>query len=114
LKASTPNRKDSEIASGLRFVFSPSFRLKKGAITMKSETKHTETSRKTSTRRQNAQEDIVDLILEDHKLLKPLLKTLKDSDEEIEVRQRAYEEFAVLLVSHAKPEEESRFWFIYG
>lgn len=51
--------------------------------------------------------DIVNMILEDHKPLKQLIKILKNSDKDIEERKKAYDEFAILLVTHAKPEEQT-------
>lgn len=51
--------------------------------------------------------DIIQLILEDHKALKQLIKTMKDSEASLSERQEAFEEFAPLLVTHAKPEEET-------
>lgn len=56
--------------------------------------------------------DIVDIIMEDHKQLKELIETLKDSEAELEERRDAFEEFAPLLVTHAKPEEESLYEFM--
>ncbi|MES2854447.1 MAG: hemerythrin domain-containing protein [Bdellovibrionota bacterium] len=55
---------------------------------------------------------IDELILEDHKPLKQLIKILKDSEKDLNERKAAYEEFAVLLVSHAKPEEESLYVYM--
>lgn len=54
-----------------------------------------------------AEMDIVNMILEDHKPLKQLIKILKDDEKELNERKAAYEEFAILLVTHAKPEEQS-------
>jgi hemerythrin superfamily protein len=54
--------------------------------------------------------DIIDLILEDHKPLKRLIKTLKSDEVEFSERQAAFEEFAPTLLSHAVPEEES--WYM--
>ncbi len=54
-----------------------------------------------------AESDIVRLIMEDHKPLKKLIRTLKDSEAAIEERMEAYAEFAPLLVNHAKSEEQS-------
>jgi len=56
--------------------------------------------------------DIVDLILEDHKPLKELIKILKNDDADMEDRVMAFEQFAPLLISHAKPEEESLYNFM--
>jgi hemerythrin superfamily protein len=45
--------------------------------------------------------------LADHKPLKKLIKIMKDSDKhDMDERQNAFEEFAPLLVTHAKPEEQ--------
>jgi hemerythrin superfamily protein len=57
-------------------------------------------------RKAQASLDIVDLILEDHKPLKALIKILKDEDFDAKKREDAMEEFAVQLVSHADPEED--------
>lgn len=51
--------------------------------------------------------DILDLILDDHKDLKRLLKILKDPETDIGDRYAAFEEFGPLLVMHAKPEEQT-------
>lgn len=53
-----------------------------------------------------SENDIVELILKDHKPLKKLIKILK-SEKGIEEKRPAFEEFAPLLIAHAKPEEES-------
>lgn len=51
-------------------------------------------------------DDIITLILDDHKPLKSLIKILKDSDKHgLRERRKAFEEFATLLELHAKPEE---------
>jgi hemerythrin superfamily protein len=64
-------------------------------------------SKTTGTRAATANEDILKLILEDHKPLKKLIKVLKDSDKDLATRQKAFEEFAPLLIAHAKPEEQT-------
>lgn len=51
--------------------------------------------------------DIINLIMEDHKPLKKLIKILKDSEKSFEERIEAYAEFAPLLINHSKSEEES-------
>lgn len=50
--------------------------------------------------------DVIDLILDDHKSLKQLIKTLK-SDAEFEEKFLCFEEFAPMLTMHAKPEEQT-------
>ncbi len=54
-----------------------------------------------------AQGDVVDLILEDHKSLKEAIAIMKDGERTLDERRMAFDSFAVDLVSHAKPEEES-------
>lgn len=54
-------------------------------------------------------EDIIDMILEDHKALKKLIKVMKETDHEIEERRNAFDEFAPLLTLHAKPEERTMY-----
>ena len=50
--------------------------------------------------------DIIDLILADHKPLKKLIKVMKDMDLSENERREAFDQFAPLLIAHAKPEEE--------
>jgi hemerythrin superfamily protein len=50
--------------------------------------------------------DIINLILEDHKALKKLIRVMKDTDETLEDRKNAFKEFGPLLVKHTKPEEQ--------
>ena len=64
---------------------------------------HPNTETKTNTGLQST--DIVDLILKDHEPLKKLIKIMKDSDKELSERKAAFEEFAPVLIAHAKPEE---------
>lgn len=58
------------------------------------------------------QNDVIEIILDDHKPLKKLLKTLKDSDVSIFERREAFEEFAPLLLLHAKAEEKAVYTFM--
>ncbi|MGZ3797097.1 MAG: hemerythrin domain-containing protein [Pseudobdellovibrionaceae bacterium] len=57
------------------------------------------------------EEDIVHLLLQDHKPMKKLLKILKNTENSIEDRQAAFEEFAPLFISHIKPEEQT--FYVY-
>lgn len=50
--------------------------------------------------------DIIQLILEDHKPLKKLIKIMKNTENSFSERRAAFREFAPLLVTHAKPEEQ--------
>lgn len=59
-----------------------------------------------------ANSDIVNLILEDHKPLKKLISIMKNLDKDMETRAEAFEEFAPLLASHAKPEELTLYTFM--
>lgn len=56
--------------------------------------------------------DIVELILQDHKPLKELIKILKNAKGDATERFAAFEKFAPLLLSHARPEEESLYVFL--
>ena len=56
--------------------------------------------------------DLIELILEDHKPLKRLIKIMKNSDLIFEKRLAAFEEFCPLLTTHAKPEEEVMYTFM--
>lgn len=51
-------------------------------------------------------QDIIELILEDHKSMKQLIEILKDNEKDAMERQQAFDEFAILLTAHAKPEEQ--------
>jgi hemerythrin-like domain-containing protein len=68
--------------------------------------------RKIKSKKQNPREEIIKLILEDHKPLKKLLKVLKDSDKDIKIRREAFEQFAPRLAVHAHAEEEVLYNFI--
>jgi len=59
-----------------------------------------------------SESDIVDLIIEDHEPLKELIEVMKDSEKSVLERSAAFEEFAPLLVTHAKPEEEVLYRFM--
>lgn len=52
-------------------------------------------------------QDIIQLILTDHKPLKKFIKILKDTEKPIFERQAAFEEFAPMLSLHAHAEEEA-------
>ena len=54
-----------------------------------------------------ASNDIIQIILADHKPLKQLIKTLKDDESEFSEKKPVFQEFAPLLLSHAEPEEQS-------
>ena len=53
--------------------------------------------------------DIIDLILEHHKPLKQLIKTMKSEDATYTQKKKAFKEFAPTLIAHAKPEEKA--WY---
>ena len=69
---------------------------------MKKTTKHSSNK--------NQPEDIIELILQDHKPLKALIEIMKDDEAEYPEKLAAFEEFAPALVAHAKPEEQT--WYI--
>lgn len=64
------------------------------------------------TRRKGHEDDILQLILEDHKPLKKLIKTLKSSTADFDDKKEAFEEFAPLILTHAKSEEETLYIFM--
>lgn len=71
------------------------------------------TAAKKKSQKSSQGDDIIDLILADHKPLKQLIKIMKDSDKhDLNERQQAFEEFAPLLVTHAKPEEQTMYVFM--
>lgn len=59
-----------------------------------------------TTQRRELQNDLFELILEDHRPLLELIQVLKDTGKDTQERQRAFSAFAVELVAHAKPEEQ--------
>lgn len=64
---------------------------------------------------QDRNSDIVDLILDDHKPLKELIKVMKDIEQHgLDDRQDAFEKFARLLTLHAKPEERTMYDYMKG
>lgn len=56
--------------------------------------------------------DIIEIILEDHKPLKKLCKIMKSGDADLAKKRTAFEEFAPLLIAHAKPEEQVLYAFL--
>ncbi|HEY8270669.1 MAG TPA: hemerythrin domain-containing protein [Pseudobdellovibrionaceae bacterium] len=78
----------------------------------KNKKKKPETRPMTGENENIGEEDIVKLILQDHKPLRKLLKTLKNVENSIEDRQAAFEEFALLFISHIKPEEQTLYVYL--
>ena len=70
------------------------------------------TAKKPVSKKANASGDIITMILADHKPLKKLIKIMKDSDADVSERKTAFEEFCPLLVTHAKPEEQTMYVFM--
>lgn len=64
--------------------------------------------------KQDKAQDIIQLILEDHKPLKELIKIMKDSDKEFKERKAAFDKFAPLLTRHARPEEDTLYVYMKG
>jgi hemerythrin superfamily protein len=58
------------------------------------------------------QKDILQLLMDDHKPLKKWIGIMKDTDNDLDQRQEALEQFGPLLLSHAKPEQESLYNFM--
>ena len=69
----------------------------------------TSTRRKSASRQKTEHGDIIQLILDDHKTLKRLIKVMKNTDKDISEREDAFEAFAPALITHAKPEEETMY-----
>lgn len=61
---------------------------------------------------QRTEIDVVEMILEHHRPLKQLIEIMKDSERALGERKKAFEEFAPLLVAHAKPEEKAVYMFM--
>lgn len=61
---------------------------------------------------QTSKEDIIKLILADHQPLKRLIGALKDLNTPIRTRRRIFEQFAQLLLVHARAEQESLYAFL--
>ncbi len=62
---------------------------------------------KKSSKAENETQDIVKLILEDHKPLKEWIEVLKDKDATFSKKRPAFEKFAPALLAHAKSEQNS-------
>jgi hemerythrin-like domain-containing protein len=60
----------------------------------------------------NTDPNILSTILEDHRPLKELIEVMKDLDLKFEDRQKAFADFAPLLVTHAKAEEQSLYKYL--
>lgn len=56
--------------------------------------------------------DIIDLIYDDHKALKKLLKVMKSEEADDDEKQEAFESFAPLLIAHSRPEEQVLYAFM--
>ncbi len=70
-------------------------------------------SKKRPERAQKAAEvDIIPMILEDHKPIWDLVAIMKNDKKPFSQRKKAFEEFAPLLVAHAKPEEKVLYTFM--
>lgn len=66
------------------------------------------TQKSTKTPNENGQHtDIIGLILDDHKIIKELIETMKDEDADQDELRDAFDEFAPTLLAHAKPEEQT-------
>lgn len=85
------------------------------AKTMKKKTKRSVKKSVNRTRARDSAEDIISMILEDHKPLKSLIKIMKNSDKyDLTERQNAFEEFCPRLITHAKPEEQTMYVYMKG
>lgn len=79
----------------------------------KAKAKRAQTSSRKTSRRKNGrrgttgmpQEDLIQLILMDHKKIKPLLKALKDTLLPMDERWSMFEQFIPLFERHSRPEE---------
>lgn len=65
---------------------------------------------KTKSPVQKRSSDIIQIILKDHKPLWALIKTMKSKKLSYSEKKAAFEKFAPLLTSHAKPEEQT--WYV--
>lgn len=61
---------------------------------------------------QTSKEDIIKLILADHAPLKKLVSILKDLKTPLKTRRRTFEQFAPMLLLHARSEQESLYVFL--
>jgi len=85
----------------------------KSNVTRKKKTVRAKSTSDSSARMaKDSSSDIVKLILEDHKPLKKLIKVLKDLEADMGDRRDALDEFAPLLITHAKPEEQTLYEFM--
>lgn len=81
---------------------------KKGPVAEKLGSKKlTQSKQQASGKSKWAKNDIIQIILQDHKPLKELIETLKDPEVEFLEKKPVFEEFAPLFLSHANPEQDS-------
>jgi len=66
----------------------------------------------TKNQSKNISEDIIDMILEDHKPIKKHIKILKDLEVDIDERKETFESFASQLDAHAQSEERTLYEFM--
>lgn len=60
----------------------------------------------------SGEENILDVIREDHKPLKELIEVMKDAERPFAERKQAFTEFAPLLITHAEAEEKALYEFM--
>lgn len=59
-----------------------------------------------------SENDIISVLIEDHRPLRDLIQIMKDQDETLAMRKEAFEEFSPLLLTHANAEEKSLYEFM--
>ena len=60
----------------------------------------------------NEDDDVISVILEDHRLLKELLRVMRDTNRSLGERSLACAEFTPLLLLHSRAEEQSLYEFM--
>ncbi len=84
----------------------------KKKVSKKSKSKMKMSSKGKGKRASESSEEIISLILADHKPLKHLIKTMKSERAEDSEKIQAFKEFAKLLTVHAKAEEEALYTYM--
>ena len=65
---------------------------------------------RTKNKTQSSPQDIIQLILKDHKPLKAMIKIMKSEKGTLAQKKATFEKFAPTLIAHAKPEEKT--WYV--
>jgi len=109
--AKSKAKKQNVVAKSKAKLKKPTRVAEKGKTSLKSAKPVKVMAKKASAQKQEQtqRDDIINLILDDHKALKSHIHVMKDVDSSIDERQREFDSFAQLLILHARPEERTMY-----